>query len=297
MRNLNLDHVQTLVAIADLGTLAAAAQALHLAAPTVSLHISELESRLGAVLLVRGRRQARLTPAGELLVRGGRHLLAGASGLGEQVRRRAQGLEGVVRLASTAGVSARMLPQLLQALTERSPGVDLRLDVLSSSQAMARLRAGALDVAIVALPQTHGADIHVQPWRNDPVVAWLPPGWKAPKAVTPAWLAERDWMCFDPSTRLYQLAAGWFARAGLSARPQLELNHPDAIRALVAAGRAAALLPLEHGDAPDGSTMQQRPLKPPLLRPLGLACRASDADDPVLQSVLQALQDVAGGRA
>lgn len=40
MRNLNLDQVQTLVTIADLGTLAAAAQALHLAPPTVSLHIS-----------------------------------------------------------------------------------------------------------------------------------------------------------------------------------------------------------------------------------------------------------------
>jgi len=46
MRSLNLDQVRTLVAIADLGTFAAAAQALHLAPPTVSLHISELESRL-----------------------------------------------------------------------------------------------------------------------------------------------------------------------------------------------------------------------------------------------------------
>ena len=42
MRNLNLDQLQTLVAIADLGTFAAAAQALHLAPPTVSMHIKEL---------------------------------------------------------------------------------------------------------------------------------------------------------------------------------------------------------------------------------------------------------------
>ena len=46
MRNLNLDQLQTLIAIADLGTFAAAAQALHLAPPTVSLHIKELESRV-----------------------------------------------------------------------------------------------------------------------------------------------------------------------------------------------------------------------------------------------------------
>ena len=46
MRNLNLDQLQTLIAVADLGTFAAAAQALHLAPPTVSLHIKELESRM-----------------------------------------------------------------------------------------------------------------------------------------------------------------------------------------------------------------------------------------------------------
>ena len=71
MRNLNLDQLQTLIAIADLGTFAAAAQALHLAPPTVSLHIKELESRLEAALVVRGRRQAELTPAGEVLVQEG----------------------------------------------------------------------------------------------------------------------------------------------------------------------------------------------------------------------------------
>ena len=59
MRNLNLDQLQTLIAIADLGTFAAAAQALHLAPPTVSLHISELELRLGVDLVVRGRRRRR----------------------------------------------------------------------------------------------------------------------------------------------------------------------------------------------------------------------------------------------
>lgn len=89
MRNLNLDQLQTLVAIADLGTFAAAAQALHLAPPTVSLHIKELALRLDAVLLLRGRRQAELTPAGVALVEQGRKLLAAADDLVELVQRRA----------------------------------------------------------------------------------------------------------------------------------------------------------------------------------------------------------------
>src|SRR5690349_17987491 len=68
MRELNLDQLRTLVAITDLGTFSAAAQGLHLAQPTVSLHVSELESRLGTPLVVRGGRRVEPTPAGAMLV-------------------------------------------------------------------------------------------------------------------------------------------------------------------------------------------------------------------------------------
>ena len=75
MRHLNLDQLRTLIAIADLGSFSAAAQSLHLAQPTVSLHVSELESRLGVPLLVRASRRVQPTPAGAELVERGRRLL------------------------------------------------------------------------------------------------------------------------------------------------------------------------------------------------------------------------------
>ena len=297
MRNLNLDQVQTLIAIADLGTLAAAAQALHLAPPTVSLHISELESRLGATLVVRGRRHASLTPAGEALVAGGRRLLAGTDEVLEQVRRRAQGLEGLVRLGTTAGVSAHLLPRLLDVLARQSPGVDVALDVLGSSEAMARLAAGTLDLAIVALPQATTGQVQVVHWRSDPMVALLPPGWEAPERISAEWLASHRWMSFGPATQMYRLIAAWFAQAGLSPRPRLELNHPLALRSLVAAGQGAAVLPLEQaevtGSDPDNAGLQVCPLHPPLLRQLGLARRKSQEHDVAIQAVQQALESFA----
>ena len=305
MRNLNLDQVQTLIAIADLGTLAAAAQALHLAPPTVSLHISELESRLGAALVVRGRRQASLTPAGQALVDGGRRLLAGADEVVEQVRRRAQGLEGMVRLATTAGVSAGLLPQLLDLLARQSPGVDVKLDVLSSAEAMARLRAGTLDLAIVALPQASGSGVWVDPWRSDPMVALVPAGWDAPAEATPQWLVDQRWMSFGPATQMYRLIAGWFAQAGLNPRPRMELNHPLALRSLVVAGQGVAVLPLEQpelpglpglADAQDPAALQVCPLSPALLRELGLARRSPATDDPTIAAVRRALESFATPR-
>lgn len=68
MREISLDRLRTLVAIADLGSFAAAAQHLHLAPPTVSLHIAELERRLGAPLLTRQRGNVRPSAVGEMLV-------------------------------------------------------------------------------------------------------------------------------------------------------------------------------------------------------------------------------------
>jgi DNA-binding transcriptional LysR family regulator len=291
MRNLNLDQLQTLIAIADLGTLAAAAQALHLAPPTISLHLSELESRLGTALLVRGRRQSTLTAAGRALVEGGRRLLTDSDELLAAVRRRAEGREGPVRVAATAGISVQLLPQVLAALGAASPGVAIKLDLLSSANAMARLRDGALDLAIVALPLGRSGEVHVTHWRSDSMLAFVPAAWDTPARITPQWLVEHGWMSFGAGTQMHALIAAWFGRAGLNPRPAMEINHPAALLSLVAAGQGVALLPLE-GDPADArhATVRTRPLRPALTRQLGIACRTVSLSDASVQSVLRVLK-------
>ena len=68
MREISLDRLRTLVAIADLGSFAEAARVLHLAPPTVSLHIADLESRVGGKLLSRTRGRIQPSAIGETLV-------------------------------------------------------------------------------------------------------------------------------------------------------------------------------------------------------------------------------------
>lgn len=292
MRNLNLDQLQTLIAIADLGTFAAAAQALHLAPPTVSLHIKELESRLDAVLLLRGRRQAELTPAGTALVEQGRKLLAAADDLVDLVQRRASGREGLVRVGVSAGVSTRLLPLMLEALGQRSPGVEVRLEAVGSTDAMQRLKAGTLDIAVVASPQPAAADIVLTPWRTDPMVALLPAAWNAPEQVTPDWLAERRWASFAPATQMHGLISAWFGRAGYHPRPFLTLTYPGALKSLAAASQSAALLPLEEvEDQRHAPGVDIRPLHPPLLRPMAVAHRQLSVPNPAVDAVLQVLAE------
>ena len=294
MRNLNLDQLQTLIAIADLGTFAAASQALHLAPPTVSLHIKELESRMQAALLVRGRKQAELTAAGSALVQEGRKLLSACDELVELVQRRAAGLEAVVKIGVSAGVNTRLLPDMLGALTARHAGIEVKLERVGSARTLLGLKAGTLDVGIVARPAATDPELHVRPWRSDTLVALVPASWKPPARVTPAWLSARRWACFEPGTQMHGLIASWFGRAGLNPRPFLTLSYPGALTSLVVAGQSAAILPLEEveSEAP-APGVEVRHLRPGLKRPMVLAWRKSPPPGKAAATVLEVLGEFA----
>ena len=288
MRELSLDHLRTLVAIADLGSLANAARALHLAPPTVTVQIAELESRLGGQLLVRGRGPAQPTALGERFIARARRLLADADDAVDEVRRQLTGQTGRVRVGASTGAIAHLLPPALERLARDHPGVDVNVQVLTSDESMAGLAAGRLDLAVVALPQAPVRGVHVTPLRREAVVAFVPAAWQAPRRLTPQWLAQRPLIMNDASTRLYRLTAEWFSAAGVHCRPRIELNYNDAIRTLVAAGYGAALLPEESHDSARDARIAVRPLSPALWRQLGVAVGERGASGPV-RFVLDAL--------
>jgi len=297
MREINLDRLRTLLAVADLGSFAAAARVLHLAPPTVTLHVAELESRLGARLLVRGRARVVPTGVGQSLIERARRLLADADEALDDVRRQVQGDSGRVRLGASTGAIAHLLPQALQTLGRQHAGIDVQAVVLTSSETLSRLAAGTLDVGLVALPQVAVAGLHIRPWRRDPVCAFVPSDWDVPRLVTPAWLAARPLILNDATTRLSRLTGDWFARAGLQPRARIELNYNDAIKSLVAAGWGAALLPHEAGAAEVDARIVRRPLRPALWRPLALAWRdgADDGATRRVLAVLDGLRQAPGG--
>jgi DNA-binding transcriptional LysR family regulator len=296
MRSLNLDQLRTLVTIADLGSFAAAARALHLAAPTVSLHVAELESRLWGALLLRQRQRVVPTAIGQGLVERGRRLLVEVDGTLDEVARQIEGRAGRVRLGASTGALAWLLPQALEAMSRDHPGVDVQVAVLTSQDTVSRVRDGSLDIGLVALPQTGIPGVQIVPWRRDPVMAFVPRAWPAPRTVTPAWLASRPLIVNDASTRLHRMTLDWFARAGETPRPRIELNYNDAIKSLVAAGYGAALLPRESGAVEPDARLMTVPISPRLWRPLGVAWRTGRAE-PAARHLLQALAAMRQGKA
>lgn len=280
MREINLDRLRTLVAIADHGSFAEAARLLHLAPPTISLHIADLEERVGATLLSRKRGQIRPTAIGATLIDRARRLLADAEQALDDVQRQVQGLAGRVRLGASTGAIAHLLPQALETLGQDHSGIDVRVEVLTSQDTLARIAAGTLEVGLVALPQAPVDGIVVQAWRRDPVMAFVPSGWRCPKQATPQWLAMQPLILNDAGTRLSELTQEWFAAGGQRPVPRIQLNYNDAIKSLVAAGYGATLLPQERGAPLPDERVRMLPVRPALWRQLGIACRAENIEQP-----------------
>ncbi|AZC51944.1 MULTISPECIES: LysR family transcriptional regulator [Pseudomonas] len=288
MREISLDRLRTLVAIVDLGSFAEAARALNLAPPTVSLHIADLEARVGGSLLSRTRGRVQPSAIGETLVERARRLLADAEQALEDVQRQVLGLAGRVRLGASTGAIAQLLPQALETLGQRHPGIDLQVAVLTSQESLKKLAEGSLDIGLVALPQTPVKGLRIEPWRKDPVMAFLPSRWQCPDPVTPQWLAAQPLILNDHSTRLSRLTSEWFALGGQQPTARIQLNYNDAIKSLVAAGYGATLLPHEAATPLPDTRIAMRPLQPPLWRQLGIAHRAGDVERST-QHVLEVL--------
>src|ERR671920_2555873 len=78
--------IRYFVAVAETGNVTRAAERLHISQPSLSAAIKQLEQQLGVELLARQGRRVTITPAGELLMRRGRDLLAEAAAVAEEGR-------------------------------------------------------------------------------------------------------------------------------------------------------------------------------------------------------------------
>jgi len=155
---------------------------------------------------------------------------------------------------------------------------------------MERLGQGTLDVGLVATPQPARRELVMSHWRSDPMMAFIPAGWPAPRRITPPWLMDKPLIFNDSTTHMYRLTMEWFAAAGHTPRARIELNYTEAMKSLVVAGYGAALLPLEQaGPAGIPPGVQVLPLKPTLTRHTAVVHRPLPALDGATRNLLQTL--------
>src|SRR3984957_7268673 len=127
-RRLDWNDVRTFLAVAESGSLNAAARSLGMTQPTVSRRMEDLEYRLGARLFSRSSRGVELTDAGESI----RDLAASMARLGGIIVREVAGRDradsGRVRIAAPDGLASYVLMPELAAFQRSHPDIDLAVD-------------------------------------------------------------------------------------------------------------------------------------------------------------------------
>jgi len=152
-------RLRVLVAVAQHGSVTAAARSLNYAQPSVSHHLARLEAETGATLTQRSGRGIRLTDAGRLLAGRAEEILGRLDAAERELAAHVEQRQERIRLAVFASALATIVPAALSRLAAGHPGIDLLLAEAEPPEAMRMLRAGQVDVALVSRHTQNGTPV------------------------------------------------------------------------------------------------------------------------------------------
>jgi len=144
-----LRRLRYFLAVAEERNFTRAAERLHIAQPALSRQVRELERELGVELLSRSTHQVVPTEAGRMLMERGPALVEAADSLWRGVRGFADGRLGSISLGYGMSAGYETAPQLLLAMGEEAPGIEVLARVMTFSAIVAGVAAGTLDVGLV----------------------------------------------------------------------------------------------------------------------------------------------------
>jgi DNA-binding transcriptional LysR family regulator len=198
-----LTSMAVFVKAADLGSFAAAAEALELSGPMVGKHVRQLEERLGVTLINRTTRRQSLTEFGRAYYERCLVVLAEADAAETLVSGQLSTPRGRLRVTMPALLGKRCAAPILLGLAQHYPELELEL---SFSDRIIDLAEGGFDLAIrtgelpdsagltgrriashrmlvVAAPahiEKHGTPRRLEDLTGQPAIAYSRPGWDHP---------------------------------------------------------------------------------------------------------------------
>src|SRR5438552_14954300 len=146
---LNVGRLRLLKEVAYRGSLSSAAEALSYTQSAVSQQIASLESEAGMALLERHPRGVSLTAAGQTLVGHAEGILARLDAADAALSAIAGLRGGRLRMASFPTAGATLMPLAIATFRAAYPDVELTLAEGEPEEIAPRLRAGALDLALL----------------------------------------------------------------------------------------------------------------------------------------------------
>jgi LysR family hydrogen peroxide-inducible transcriptional activator len=248
---MTLTEMRYIVALARERHFGKAADACHVSQPTLSVALKKVEGQLGSPLFERGASDVRITPLGERIVAQATRVLEEAVKLEEIAEATGEPLSGQLRVGIIYTIAPYLLPQLIPALSKQAPKMPLFLKEDFTANLIPALKAGELDVIVIALPFSEPGLV-AQPVYDEPFRIVVP-------AIHP-WASRSDVNGneLDGQNLLLLGQGNCFRDQVLESCPRLSapdaLEHSlegsslETIRYMVASGAGVAVMPSTAAD-------------------------------------------------
>ncbi|GAB7534098.1 LysR substrate-binding domain-containing protein [Burkholderia sp. 22PA0099] len=231
MKKLDLDVLEMVVAIADTGSFARAAEAVHRSSSAVSMQVKALEDALGKPLFERSTRSLTITADGRTIVECGRRMLAMREEAWAAVVR--PEVRGRVTIGVPDDYASTLLPSVLRQFAQAHPRVEIRVIGLPSSALVPLIKDNTVDLA--CMTRTRGMPAEFI--RHEPIVWAALPGNAAVWNERPLPIAV-----FSQGSAARARAVGTLNQAGIKYRMSYESPSLLGVISMVEAGLAIAPL-------------------------------------------------------
>jgi DNA-binding transcriptional LysR family regulator len=302
VRRLRLRHLELLVALADAGTMRAAATRLHLSQPALSKMLAEIEAGFEARLFERSAHGLAANALGEAAVYRARVILGELLRGKDEVDALRTGAEGVLRLGTLSVTAA--VPQAIVQLRRRLPGARVQIQEGRVRDMVQRLLDGELDCVFGAItPELLTSDLldllKPEVLLEDELCVLCAEGHPLARSRKLSWaqLGSQPWVAPPKDTLVRQALMTAFLNADLQPpEPVVEVLSSVTVSSVLRLDRAL-LAAVRYEQARDelarGGVRRVRvaPVMP--LPSLGLYTRrASEGPPPVVQAFTAALRRV-----
>lgn len=292
---MTLRQLELFVTIVETGSFTRAAEKLHVAQPSISVQIQQLEDELGDRLIFRMRnRKLFLTEAGKVVKRHADHILRQSDILRMAVASLTQDPVGTVYIGIGGHQLTSMAAPALSSFHRKFPKVRVNITNATTPQIIDLLKSNGLDLGIVTLP-IHEKDLRTQVlFSEEMVVVVRKSDTLAQKGqIGAAEIARLPLVLYNQNTRMRARLDEFFRREGILPTVVLELSSVETMEMMVEAGFGATIIPASAVNAlPYRDTLQPLRIRgKPLTRDVGIAMTSFPRLPKLIDALFRLIQE------
>jgi LysR family hydrogen peroxide-inducible transcriptional activator len=241
---MTLTELRYIVAVAEERHFGRAAERVHVSQPSLSASVAKLEDELGVKIFERGKRGVALTRVGEEVVAQARRALEESARVKAVAQQGRNPLKGMLKLGVIHTIAPYLLPDLVAALRKAAPEMPLDIEENTTATLTQLLKAGELDVVILALPN---ADVGVltRALYDEPFNIVVPRGhpFAKRKAIGASDLDAGDLLLLPEGHCLRDQVLDACREFSRPPPPGRQGNSLETLRSMVASGAGMTVLP------------------------------------------------------